>query len=56
MKQVRSYDKEFKVQAVKLAEEAGTKRAEEEPGFPAGTLGGWVDAMKSSEVGGKAND
>ncbi len=30
MKQARSYDKEFKEQAVKLAKEVGTKKAAEE--------------------------
>ncbi|MBD5159298.1 MAG: transposase [Ruminococcus sp.] len=37
----RKYDEKFKVEAVKLARETGTKRAEE-LGIPEGTLGGWV--------------
>ena len=38
----RQYDEKFKVEAVKLARETGTKRAAEELGIPEGTLGGWV--------------
>lgn len=42
MKQARSCDKEFKVQAVKLAKETGTKKAAEGLGVPVNTLSGWV--------------
>lgn len=50
MRQARSYDKEFKAQAVKLAREIGTKRAAAEPGIPVGTLGGWVHAVKAGNL------
>lgn len=47
MRQTRSYDKEYKVQAVKLAKLRGTKAAAKELGIPEGTLGGWVHKAKS---------
>ena len=50
MKQARSYDKEFKVQAVKLAKEAGTKKAAAEPGIPENTLSGWVHKAKNGKL------
>ena len=34
MRQIRSYDKEYKVQAVKLAKTRGTKAAATELGIP----------------------
>ena len=34
----RQYDERFKVEAVKLAKEIGTKQAAEELGIPKGTL------------------
>lgn len=46
----RQYDEKFKVQAVKLAKETGTKRAAEELGIPKGTLGGWVKKAKDGEI------
>ncbi len=42
MRQTRSYDAEYKVQAVKLARTRGTKAAAAELGIPEGTLSGWV--------------
>lgn len=50
MRETRSYDKEFKAQAVRLAKELGTKRAAEELGIPNGTLSGWVHAAKKGEL------
>lgn len=50
MKQARSYDKEFKVQAVKLAKETGTKKAAEELGVPVNTLSGWVHKAKNGKL------
>lgn len=47
---VREYDEEYKVQAVKLAHEIGTKRASEELGIPKGTLGGWVSKAGKGEL------
>lgn len=46
----RQYDEKFKVQAVKLAKETGTKQAAEELGIPKGTLGGWVKKAKDGEI------
>ena len=46
----RKYDEKFKVQAVKLAKETGTKQAAEELGIPKGTLGGWVKKAKDGEI------
>lgn len=50
MKQARSYDKEYKVQAVKLAKEKGTKSAAAELGIPVNTLSGWVHKAKTSKL------
>lgn len=38
---VKQYDKEYKKQAVKLANEIGNKAAADELGIPKGTLGTW---------------
>ena len=42
MPQNRSYDMEYKVQAVKLALEIGTTKAARELGIPANTLHTWM--------------
>ena len=42
MAEQKKYDKEYKVEAVKLAREIGRKIASEELGVPIGTLYGWV--------------
>ena len=42
----RKYDKEFKAQAVKLAQESGSAKAAAELGIPDGTLYCWVSAFK----------
>ena len=50
MRQARSYDKEYKEQAVKLAKERGTKNAAEELGIPVNTLSGWVHKAKNEKL------
>ena len=42
MQQNRTYDMEYKVQAVKLALEIGTTKAAKELGIPANTLHTWM--------------
>ena len=42
MAEQKKYDKEYKVEAVKLAREIGRKKASEELGVSIGTLYGWV--------------
>ena len=42
MAEQKKYDKEYKVEAVKLARKIGRKKATEELGVPIGTLYGWV--------------
>ena len=42
MQQNRTYDMEYKVQAVKLALEIGTTKAARELGIPANTLHTWM--------------
>ena len=42
----RKYDKEYRAQAVKLAQEIGSARAVAELGIPDGTLYCWVSALK----------
>lgn len=46
----RQYDEKFKVEAVKLSKETGTKQAAEELGIPKGTLGGWVKKEKDGKT------
>ena len=46
----RKYDKEFKAQAVKLAQEIGSAKAAAELGIPDGTLYCWVSAFKKGEL------
>lgn len=56
MAEQRKYDKEYKVEAVKLAKEIGQKKASEELGIPIGTLYGWVkQAANGSLDMGKGN-
>ena len=44
-KKQRRDEKEYKVQAVKLAKEIGTDKAARELGVPKGTLSGWLKAV-----------
>lgn len=46
----RQYDEKFKVEAVKLAREVGTKKAAEELGIPKNTLGGWLNKIRKGEI------
>ncbi len=46
----RNYEKEYKVQAVKLAKEIGTDKAAKELGVPKGTLSGWVKAVREGRL------
>ena len=50
MRQARSYDKEYKEQAVKLAKVSGTKKAAAELGIPVNTLSGWVHKAKKAKL------
>lgn len=50
MGQARTYTKEFKEQALKLAKEVGNKKAAEELGVPCNTLSGWVHKAKKGEL------
>ena len=50
----RSYSKEYKVEAVKLAREIGGKKAAAELGIPDGTMSSWMyDARKGAIDTGK---
>lgn len=52
----RQYDEKFKLQAIKLAKEIGTKKAAEELGIPKNTLGGWISKARKGEIDtGKGN-
>lgn len=46
MAENRQYDKEFKVQAVKLAQEIGSAKAARELGIPKNTLYTWMRANR----------
>ncbi len=46
----RQYDEKFKVEAVKLTKEIGTKQAAEELGIPKGTLGGWLKKAREGKI------
>ena len=46
----RKYDEDYKVNAVKLAEKIGAKKAADELGIPDNTLYGWVRAAKSGQL------
>ncbi len=47
---VRQYDEKYKLEAVKLAKEIGTKQAADQLGIPKGTLGGWVKKARDEEI------
>lgn len=46
----RKYDKEFKIQALKLAKEVGPKQAATELGMPESTLSGWTYRARKGEI------
>ncbi len=50
MRKTRRYDKEYKVQAVKLAKVKGTKSVAEELEIPVNTLSGWVHKAKNGRL------
>ena len=46
----KSYDNEFKSQAVKLAQEIGGHKAAQELGIPKGTIYTWIKAFKEGKL------
>lgn len=46
----RKYEKEYKVQAVKLAKEIGAGKAAKELGIPVDTLYGWQKAVREGRL------
>ena len=46
----RKYEKEYKVEAVKLAKEIGTDKAAKELVVPKGTLSGWLKAVREGRL------
>ena len=51
MSKKREYDEEYKVQAVKLAKNLGSAKAEaEELQIPVNTLYGWIQKVKTAEL------
>lgn len=50
MSKKKQYDKEYKVQAVKLSKKLGTEQAAKELNIPANTLYGWVRKAKIGEI------
>ena len=46
----KSYDNEFKAQAVKLAQEIGGHKAANELGIPKGTMYTWIKAFKEGRL------
>ena len=49
-RKTRTYDKEYKAQAVKLAQEIGGAKAATELGVPEGTIYCWVKAFKEGRL------
>ena len=49
----KTYDSEFKAQAVKLTQEVGAKRASEELGVAKGTIYEWQKAFKEGRLSAK---
>lgn len=52
MGKVKQYDKEFKVQAVKLTQQIGSTRAAKELDIPVNTLYGWMRVHKEGRLDG----
>ena len=46
----RKYDHEYKVQAVKLAQEIGGAKAAKELGIPEGTIHTWLKAVRAGKL------
>ena len=49
---MRTYNPEFRLEAVKLASEVGSTKAAKELGIPLGTLDAWVYKAKRGELKG----
>ena len=49
-KQQKTYEKEYKEQAIKLAKEIGAAKAARELGVPKGTLYGWQKAVREGRL------
>ena len=50
MPQNNQYDHQFKVQAVKLAQEIGSAKAAKELGIPKDTMYGWMKAVREGRL------
>lgn len=50
MGQNRKYDREYKIQAVKLAKEIGSSKAARELGIPTDTMYGWMRAVREGRL------
>ena len=50
MSENKQYEKEYKVQAVKLAKKTGTANAAKELQIPVNTLYGWIKKAKSGSL------
>ena len=50
MGKAKQYDKDFKIQAVKLTQEIGSTRTAKELGIPVNTLYGWMRAYKEGRL------
>lgn len=50
MPQNKQYDHQFKVQAVKLAQELGSAKAAKELGIPKDTMYGWMKAVREGRL------
>ena len=49
-RETRTYSKEYKVEAVKLARRIGAKKASSELGIPGGTLSSWVHEARKGAI------
>lgn len=49
-RKTKSYDNEYKTQAIKLAQEIGGATAAKELGIPEGTVYGWIKAFKEGRL------
>ena len=49
-RKTKSYDNEYKSQAIKLAQEIGAAKAAKELGVPEGTVYGWIKAFKEGRL------
>lgn len=50
MAQNKQYDHEYKIQAVKLAQEIGSAKAANELGIPKDTMYGWMKAVREGRL------